>query len=208
MARDSQRSKCYKWDSLLRKTYKQIGLTSQFWAGPEETVGDRNAKADALFLIRYVLADYGIDPNKVKVDFRKTKQGACANSWKLSFNPNWCAREVVYHEICHVIMMNQPWLLDEVVTETKKYKNSYGETCSYTTTGKKSNPIRQDPGHGPIFVRLLAEVISFYEQIPLSDLLKLATKDCGLKVAAGADVPKRLAEDKVVLDPKYYPVAA
>lgn len=195
MARDSQRSKCYEWDHLMEQTYPFLGATHQKYYHPDDEgpVQDRDQKADAKFLVAYVLADYGIDPSKVKVMFTKRNGGACADGRVINFTPSHISRETIYHELCHVIIRNQPWLLEE--TEELPEIHLGGGVRVLARTRKKLNPVRQDLGHGPYFVRLLMEVISFYEQIPVVELERLAIQ-CGLKFVKASEVPQRLPEEQ------------
>lgn len=198
MARDSQRSRCYKWDHLMERTYPFLGATHQKYYHPDDEgpVQDRDQRADAKFLVAYVLRDYGIDPAEVKIRFTKKNGGACANEWMINFTPSRISRETIYHELCHTIIRNQPWWVElaEPVTVPRKY---LGRLCwieEHTIT-KQENPVWQDPGHGPYFVRLLMEVISFYEQIPVVELERLAIQ-CGLKFVKASEVPQRLPEEQ------------
>ncbi|XAI95951.1 hypothetical protein [Microcystis phage Mwe-JY26] len=88
MARDSQRSKVYKWEkTIFASQWKEPSLTK------EATIG----------LIHKVLLDAGRNPAYVEIKFTKRRGGACANARYINFTPSRMPVILVLHELAHTL---------------------------------------------------------------------------------------------------------
>lgn len=88
MARDSQRSKVYKWEKkLFASQWKEPSLTQE----------------GAVNLFNACLLAGGRDPAQYSIKFTKRKGGACAGTREANFTPGRLPPIIVIHEAAHAL---------------------------------------------------------------------------------------------------------